>query len=165
MVNGPRLGSSRQVHRLRACIPIGAALFLVALAVSALAIPQLRVLHTLQALIYIAVVILARRNSFWAFGAGITMAVVWNSFGLFVTHLMQAGAVEFWSFLHTGHVQRLDTIMVLLGGIAHLILIVGCVAAVLDRNRDEMDWWKFAGGGAAVLAYFALIVVIAAPRS
>jgi hypothetical protein len=44
-------------------IPIGAALFIVALIVSALVVPQLRLLHCLQALIYVAVVILARRNS------------------------------------------------------------------------------------------------------
>src|SRR5271155_3825012 len=101
----------------RVWIPIGAALFLVALTVSALLIPQLRLLHLLQALIYFAVVILARRGSAWGFGAGFTIGVVWNSFSLFVTHLMQAGAVAFWSFVRTGHVQRLDTMMVALGGI------------------------------------------------
>jgi|SRR5580704_11156090 hypothetical protein len=43
-------------------ISIGAGLFLVALAVSALAVPQLRLPHLLQALIYVAVVILAHRD-------------------------------------------------------------------------------------------------------
>src|SRR5215469_10351154 len=115
----------------RTWIPIGAGLFIVALAVSAMVVPQLRLLHLLQALIYVVVVILARRNSAWGFGAGFTVAVAWNSLNLFVTHLMQAGGVEFWSFLRTGHVRRLDTMMVPLGGIGHFILLVACLTAFL----------------------------------
>jgi len=49
----PKNGSSST----RVWIPIGAGLFLVALAVSAVAVPELRPLHFLQALIYVAVVI------------------------------------------------------------------------------------------------------------
>jgi hypothetical protein len=148
----------------RVWIPIGAGLFLVALAISALVVPELRLLHFLQALIYVAVVILARRNSSWGLGAGFTIAVFWNCFNLFVTHLMQAGIVEFWSSVHTGQVQRLDTMMVPLGGFGHLILITACVAALLNKTTESKKWWKFAGGGFLTLAYFALIVAVARPR-
>jgi hypothetical protein len=145
-------------------IPIGAVLFVVALTVSAVVVPQLRLLHTLQALIYVAVVILARRNSAWAFGAGVTISVVWNSLNLFVTHLMQAGAIAIWSFLKTGQVQRLDTMMVTVGGIGHFILVAACLAAFLQLGTDSVKWRKFVGGGVVTLAYFALIVAIARPR-
>ena len=64
-------------------IPIGASLFLVALALSAAAVPQLRLLHILQALIYVAIVILARRNNVFALGAGFTIAVAWNCLEFF----------------------------------------------------------------------------------
>jgi hypothetical protein len=64
-------------------IPIGAGLFLVALAVSAAAVPQLRLLHLLQAFIYVAIVILARRNNVFALGAGFTIAVAWNCLEFF----------------------------------------------------------------------------------
>jgi hypothetical protein len=148
----------------RTWIPIGAGLFLVALAVSALVIPQLRLLHLLQSLIYVAVVILARRNSALAFGAGFTVAVAWNSLNLFVTHLMQAGAVAFWSLLRTGHVRRIDTMMVTLGGIGHFILIVACLAALLDLRTDSQKWRKFVLGGVITLVYLFLIVAIARPR-
>src|ERR1700728_3717865 len=94
-------------------IPIGAGLFLVALAVSAVAVPELRPLHFLQALIYVAVAILARRSNVFAFGAGFTIAVAWNCLEFFGPHLMKAGAVLLWTFLHTGlRPQR--------------ILLVGC---------------------------------------
>jgi hypothetical protein len=56
-------------------IPFAAALFIVALIVSAWVVPQLRFLHFLQATIYVAIVILAYRNSTWGFGAGVAVAV------------------------------------------------------------------------------------------
>lgn len=49
-------GSVNQSSVTRVWIPIGAGLFLVALAVSAVAVPELRPLHFLQALICVAVV-------------------------------------------------------------------------------------------------------------
>ena len=107
----------------RVWIPIAAALFIVALTASALVVPQLRLVHFLQALIYVAVATLARRHNVWGFGAGVTVAVVWNSLNLFVTHLMQAGAVAFWFLLRTGHVRRLDTIMVTLAYFALIVTV------------------------------------------
>jgi len=83
-------------------IPIGAGLFLVALAGSAAAVPQLRLLHLLQAFIYVAIVILARRNNVFALGAGFTIAIAWNCLEFFGPHLIQAGVVLLWTFLHTG---------------------------------------------------------------
>jgi hypothetical protein len=124
-------------------IPIGAALFVLALGVSALVVPQLRLLHLLQAFIYVAVVILARRNNVFALGAGFTIAVAWNCLEIFVAHLMQAGAVMFWSFLHTGHVQHLETMMVPLGGIGHFILIIACLAAFFNQTTDNKRWWRW----------------------
>jgi len=145
-------------------IDVGAVLFLIALAVSAAVVPQLRLLHFLQALIYVALVLLTRRDSAWGFGAGVTIAIAWNSLNLFITHLIQAGAREFWSFLHTGHARRLDTMMVSLGGLGHFLIIIGCLAAFLSLRPGAKPWWRFAGGGVAVMAYFALIAAVAAPR-
>jgi hypothetical protein len=160
MNRGPVNGSSST----RVWIPIGAALFLVALTVSALVIPQLRLLHLLQAFIYVAVVILARRNNVWGLGACVTIGVVWNSLNLFVTHLVQAGVVAFWSFVRTGQVRRLDTMMVTLGSIGHVVLIIACLAALFHQTTDNKKWWKFVGGGALTLAYFVLIIAVAGPR-
>jgi hypothetical protein len=157
-------GSVNQSSATRVWIPIGAALFIVALAVSAVAVPELRPLHFLQALIYVAVAILARRSNVFAFGAGFTIAVAWNCLEFFGPHLMQAGAVMFWSFLHTGQVQHLETMMVPIGGIGHFILMIACLTALFHQTTDTKQWWKFIAGGVLVLGYFALIVAIARPR-
>jgi hypothetical protein len=155
---------SKREFAARLWIYIGAALFVVALMVSAWILPQLRLLHMLQALIYIAIVILAYRNSAWGFGARATMAVAWNSLNLFVTHLMEVGAVAFWHLLRTGRVQALVPMMVALGGIAHFILLAACLAAILQQRPERHKWWKFIGGGLICVAYLVLIVVIANPR-
>lgn len=147
----------------RIWIPVGAGLFLVALFVSALVVPQLRPLHFLQALIYLAVIVASRGNKVWALGAGFAIAVFWNGLQLFVTHLMQAGAIVFLSFLRTGQITRLDTMMVTLGGIGHFILILACLVA-FRRARTGKKWLKFVAGGLTTLAYFALIVKIALPQ-
>ena len=145
-------------------IPVGAGLFMVALTVSAIVVPRLRLLHLLQALIYVAVILLTRRNNALGFGAGITIAAIWNSLNLFVTHLFQAGAREFLSLLLTGHLRRPDTMMVTLGGVAHFILVIACIAAFLQLHPGKKEWGRFVAGGVLVLAYFALIIVAAAPR-
>jgi hypothetical protein len=162
--DGMNDGSVNQSSATRVWIPIGAALFLIALTVSAWVVPQLRLLHFLQAFIYVAIVILARRNSVWGFGAGVTIGVVWNSLNLFVTHLMQAGVVAFWFFMHTGQARRLETMMVTLGGIGHFVLIIACLAALFHQTTEDRKWWKFVGGGAWSLVYFFLIIAVARPR-
>ena len=147
----------------RLWIPIGAGLFILALTGSAMVVPQLRRLHLLQALIYIAVLVLGRRHSAWGLGAGITIAAFWNGLQLFVTHNMERGMVLFWSFLRTGQIRQPDTMMVPLGGLGHFILIAACVSAFFEQGKTKRSWWKLVGGGVIVLAYMALIVAIALP--
>lgn len=146
-------------------IPLGAGLFIIALTGSAVVVPQLRILHVLQALIYVAVPILAWRNSAWGLGAGITIAVLWNGLELFVTQNMQKGIVLFWDFLRTGRGRQFDTMLVPLGGIGHFILIAACISSFLEQDRSAKNWWRLIGGGVAVLAYFFLIVAVALPHA
>ncbi len=148
---------------VRVSIPISAGLFILALALSAVLIPQLRLLHLLQALIYVAVIVLTRRNSAWGFGAGVVVPTAWNCLGLFITHLIQAGAGQFWLLLRTGHVSRPDTLAVLLGGVAHFLLIIACIAGFLQLRPGRKQWAQFFAGGLLAMAYFALIIVTTAP--
>ena len=160
--------SATWISATRVWIPIAAALFTVALIVSAVVLPELRLLHVLQALIYIAIVIFARRNSMWAIGAGLTIAIAWNSLNLFVTHNMQRGVTLFWSLLQTGQMplgpHPIIPMMVLLGGIGHFVLISASLAALFDRRIDDKKPWNMVAGGVSVLAYFALIIAVARPR-
>ncbi len=145
-------------------IDVGAMLFIVALIVSAVMVPELRPLHVLQGMIYVAVIVLAHRNSSWGLGAGFFIAIVWNSFSLFVTHLIQTGLVAFWTSVHTGHVQQFVPMMVALGGLGHFVLIVATLTACVRQPEGNRKWLKFVGGGVLTVAYFALIVAFARPH-
>jgi len=79
-------------------IPLGAGLFIFALTGSAVAVPQLRLLHAFQALIYVAVILLARRNRASGFGADSAIAMAWNSLQLFVTQNTQVARERFGPF-------------------------------------------------------------------
>jgi len=150
----------------RVSITIGVGLFLLALLLSAILVPQLRLLHLFQALIYLAVIALTRRNSPWGFGIGVIIPVAWNCLNLFVTHNFEAGAEQFWSLVSTGHMNRSETLtlVVTVGGVAHLLLIVACVAGFVQLRPRMKEWGQFFAGGISALAYFALIVVTTAPR-
>ena len=137
---------------------------MLALTVAAVFVPQIRLLHVFQALIYVAVIVLTRRNSAWGFGAGVIIAVLWNGLQLFVTHLFQAGAGQFWALLRTGHVSRPDTLMVMVGGVSHFLLIIGCMAGFLQLRPGIKQWGRFFGGGLLAFAYLVLIVVSTLPR-
>jgi hypothetical protein len=156
--------SSQSSLWIRIGILGGAGLFVLGLVMSAAVVPGLRLLHGLQALIYVAVLLLARRRSAVGYGAGATVAVAWNSLNLFVTHLMGAGALELWSFLTTGHAQRVDTMAVFIAGVGHFLLLGACIAAMMALPPAHGKWPRFFAGGVAVLVYLGLIVAVAAPR-
>ena len=144
-VSGPRW--------TRVSISIGVGLFILALTLSAVFVPQLRLLHLFQALIYVAVIVLTERNSPWGFGAGVIIPAAWNCLNLFVTHLFQAGAGQFWSLVRTGHVSRPDTLMVMIGGVAHFLLIIACMAGFIQlRPRMKLAAIDRAGKDAMILS-------------
>jgi hypothetical protein len=157
----------------RVAISLGVGLFLLALGLSVVFVPKLLYLHLLQALIYLAVLMLTRKNSPWGYGIGVIVPTAWNCLNLIVTHLFQKGALQFWSLvrtgqfwflLRTGQVNRPETMTVMVGGVAHFLIIVGCVAGFLHLRPRGKRWGQFFGGGILALAYFALIIAIAAPR-
>ena len=155
---------NRGTQWTRRWIPLGAGLFIVALVGSAIVVPRLLGLHAFQALIYVAVILLARSNRALGFGAGITIAVAWNGLEWLGPHLIQAGAHELWTLLSTGQLHRADTLMVFMGAIAHCVLIVGCAVAFRQLRPGKREWWQFLGGGLLVLAYFGVIVATLLPR-
>jgi hypothetical protein len=140
-----------------AAIQAGAALFIVALVLSVLFDPTVWVLHSLQALIYVAVIVLARRNSAWGFGAGFTVAVLWNSANLFATGFIAAGVDALWALLRTGHLARPVLLLILVGAGGHFLMILGCLLCFLRRKPKLRQWAEFCGG--AALVFLALVLI------
>lgn len=161
LTNIKPIGASRWVHL---SITVGVGVFILALTVSAVVVPQLRLLHLLQALIYVSIIILTRRNSPWGFGAAVFISTAWNCLNLFITHLFGIGAGLLWSFIRTGQLTRPDTVMVFIGSIAHFLLIVASITGLIRLKPGKKQWFHFFAGGMLVMAYMALIIIIAAPH-
>jgi hypothetical protein len=66
--------------------------------------------------------------------------------------------------IHAVHVSKPDTLMVMVGCVAHFLLIVACMASFLQLQPRGKQWRQFFGGGILALAYFALIIAVAGPR-
>lgn len=76
---------------MTALVATGSGMFVFGLAVSAAFAAEWRLLHVLQAMIYVVLVTLARRKSAWGFGAGFFVALFWNSLSLRVTTVRDNG--------------------------------------------------------------------------
>jgi len=139
--------------------------FILVLALSAVFDPSIRVLHGFQALIYVAVIILARGRSAWGFGAGCLIAAFWNWTNLVYTTFIANGVRELSQALRTGQIQNPDQLIAVLAAAAHFILIGACVAGYV-RIKPKARWEsaKFLGGGLLAVGYFAGIIIAFGPQ-
>ena len=150
--------------RIWRSIVVGAALFVFALILSAIFEPQIRVLHTLQALIYIAVVVLTRRHSAWGYGAGFLISALWNYINLFVNTFIRNGFNQWVGLLQTGRIERPDQALALIAAVGHFLLIAACLVGFLRTRPRGRQWGEFVGGGLLAVAYFILIIFTTGPQ-
>jgi hypothetical protein len=150
---------------INACILIGSGIFVFGLVVSAVFAPEWRVLHALQALIYVAVVMLTRRKSAYGFGAGVSVAVFWNSIGIFYSTLFLDGVEDLWATIRTGSAPRPDLLLQLLAFGGHILIIVACLVGFFRTRPGKRQWGQFVAGGSLVIGYLVVIVFSAGPPS
>jgi hypothetical protein len=139
----------------RALIVVGSAMFVLALAVSAIFAPQWRALHVMQALPYFVVIILAWRQSPWGFGAGVITACFWNALILFRSPVGTA--------LVHGDVTRPDIVLQLFATLGHFLLIVGCLVGFARTHPGGRQWARFFGGGVIAVAYLLVMIWTVGP--
>lgn len=149
---------------ISALIIAGAGFFLFALLLSAVFDPSIRLLHALQALIYIAVIVLTRRNNSWGYGAGCIIAGFWNYINLFVTTFIKAGLEQVSVLLQTGHLQRPDLLIAVVAAGGHFLLIIGCIAGFLRMRPTMRQWARFVAGGTLAVVYLVAIIVTTGPQ-
>src|SRR5215470_18296219 len=107
----PRTAIPAQPRWLGIAIAAGAGCFIAALVLSAVFDPSIRVLHALQALIYVAVIVLTRRGSAWGFGAGCLISALWNYINLAITTFIAAGVHQLVMLIETGRLARPDLLV------------------------------------------------------
>lgn len=138
-------------------ILVGAGFFIFALFLSAVFDERIRVLHALQALIYVSVIVLTRRQSDWGYGAGFFIAALWNYTNLFVNTFFQAGMRQLVILLQTGRLERPDLLISVVAVSGHFLMIIACLAGFL---RGRRNWWQFVGGGITAVIYFVAIIYL-----
>lgn len=159
-------GTRRTVSRMGAPTHISrAGFFTLALVLSAIFDPRIRVLHALQALIYVVVIVLVRRSSPWGYGAGLFIAVIWNYANLFLTSFVEAGWLQVLAFMHTGHLRHPDRLISVLAAGDHFLMIGACFAGFLLLRPKARDWLRFLIGGIVAIGYFIAIIYAAGPQS
>jgi hypothetical protein len=151
---------------INAAILIGSGIFVFGLVLSAVFAPEWRVLHSLQTLIYVALVALTRRQSAFGFGAGVGVAAFWNSLGIFATTFMRAGVRQLWSAIRTGSAPRLDILLQVLAFGGHILIIIACLIGFFRIRPGVRQWVQFLAGGGLVIAYlFAIVFATGPPAS
>jgi hypothetical protein len=145
-------------------IVVGAGLFILALIVSAVFDPKIRVLHALQALLYIAIIVLTRRGSAWGYGAGCIIAGFWNYINLFITTFIKGGLQELSRLVQTGQLHRPDLLIAVVAAGGHFLLIIACLAGFLRTRPGVRRWSEFMAGGVVAVAYLVVIIVTTGPQ-
>ena len=155
-------------HRVRTgtnrVLLAGAAIFVMALYWSAVLDPTIRLLHALQSLIYVAMLVLARRNSPWGFGAGCFKSGFWNSVNLFVTGFVEDGIQELALLLQTGQLARPDLFIAVVAFTGNCLVFFACLVAFLRSPRQRGAWFRFVAGGLVAIGVFMLIIITTAPQ-
>jgi hypothetical protein len=148
---------TNQPRWLPISILVGAGFFIFALFLSAMFEPRIRLLHALQALIYVAVIVLTRRNSSWGFGAGCIISAFWNYILIWRT------GGDLWAFI-TGRLLRPNLALHLAAAVAHFVLIVACLTSFVRLRPRVNHWTAFLAGGALAIGYLLLIIVTTGPQ-
>jgi hypothetical protein len=137
-------------------------MFVFGLAISAAFAPEWRVLHVLQALIYVALVATTRRKSALGFGAGLAVAAFWNALSV-VTGAARDGIQELGTLARTGHTQHPDVLLSLFAACGHVLIIIGCVVGFIRIRPIARQWAQLLVGGVVALGYLIAIVFIFGP--
>ena len=147
---------------INALVVVGSVMFCLCLAVAAIFAPQWRVLHFFQALPYLAVILLARRQNAWGFGAGVFTAVFWNVLLLFRSPVGAQSLPVLESLVH-GHVQQPDVLLQLFAACGHFLIIIACLAGFLRIRPAGRGWGQFAAGGILAISYLLIMVFTVGP--
>jgi hypothetical protein len=154
------LGGGFNLRTSEWLITVGGSFFILTLAISAVFVPEIRWLHVVQALMYVAAMFLCIRRSRWGYFTGITTAAVWIFLVAFASPL----------FLELmDHPARPDLLLQGLASLANLAIVIGCVLGYVRlTTKSRWDVGKliltfvgtvaFLVGATAILASDYLVV-------
>jgi hypothetical protein len=136
-------------------VTVGGGAFIFALAVSAVFVPELRWLHVVQALMYVAAMLLSIRRSRWGYFIGACTAALWDALATFASPLF-AELVD--------HTAQPDVILQGLAWLANVAVVVGCGwGYVRLTTKSSWDIAKLILTLVATTAFLVVATAILAP--
>jgi hypothetical protein len=145
-----------QPRWIRVFIIAGAVYFMSALFIAALFEADIRLLHTFQALIYVAIIVLTRRNNAWGFGIGCLNGAFWN-------YIFIRGAADKLWLLLTGQLFRPDLLLQAIAAVANFMIIIACLTAFIRMKPETKRWAAFLTGGLLAIGYLIALIVVLRP--
>jgi len=140
-------------------------IFIGILALAAWWDPSIRWLHAFQALLYVAIAVLALQRNRWGYLLGIATAGFWNYTTLFLNNFFHAGREQLSILLSTGQLPRPDLLIAVPAVAAHFVMIGCCLwGYVRLPEKDWRDVGRAAACTALSVGYFALIMALFQPR-
>ena len=128
--------------RLHLLILFSAALFVIALIISAIADSSIRVLHMFEALPYIAAPLLCRAKPKMGYMAAFACGAFWIWTAGFLTTFIRNGFERIMMLLQTGHVDRPDILLAVPAFLGTLGMVAfSFIGYVQVKNKS----WKDAG--------------------
>lgn len=127
--------------------------------------PTIRWLHFFQALLYVAIALLALQRDKWGYFLGIATAAFWAYGALFLNGFFQAGRVQLQLLLETGTLPHPELIISVPAVLANVSIVVCCLLGYLRlAERRISDVGRFAASVALSMGYFALDMALFQPR-
>src|SRR4029077_2357123 len=146
-------------------ILIGASVFIIVLAASAIFEADIRWLHFFQAWMYVAASYLSLRRNRWGYFIGISAAGLWDYANLVATTFFFNGMQQLSHWIHTGNLARPDLLIAVPAWFANFFVIVGCVWGYLrPPTTRPADVAAFLLAFAMTTGFFAADMAIFQPR-
>ena len=146
-------------------IVVGAIVFIVVLAVSAIFQKDIRWLHFFQAWMYVAAIALSLAGSRWGYFIGISAAGLWDYANLFATSFFFNGLSQLARWVRSGHLARPDLLIAVPAWVANLLVVIGCVWAYSRRPvKPVSDVGRFLIAFVLTTGFFAADMALFQPR-
>jgi hypothetical protein len=146
-------------------IVIGGCFFMLMLGLSAYWEPDIRWLHFLQALMYVATIVLGLHRNSWGYFIGFSAAGLWIYANLFATTFFLNGLQQLSQWVHTGHLERADLLIAVPAWFSNLLVVIGCAWGYFrSPTRSLRDAVRFLVTFALTTGFFALDMALFQPR-
>jgi hypothetical protein len=146
-------------------ILVGASLFVLVLALSAVWEADIRWLHFFQAWMYFAALLLSLRRNRWGYFIGFAAAGLWDYTNIFVTTFFLNGLQQVSQWIHSGHLARPDLAIAVAAWFSNLAVVIGCLWAYSRLPvKGLVDAGRFVVCFSLTTGFFALDMALFQPR-